>query len=130
MDPKYGGPMRGCTWQHYKLHKARVNSGTKKMLRVDELEQQYDHAWQIEEENKSERVAHEGEKKVLPGAGWDEEIDEVANGAGWSEDYGEAPSTFQFKLESALQYNFVDSTAFHRYTATRGSLGQYTGGIT
>jgi hypothetical protein len=42
--PKYGGPMRACTWQHYQLHQARMNSGSKKMLRVDVLEQQYDHA--------------------------------------------------------------------------------------
>jgi hypothetical protein len=33
-----------------------VNSGTKKMLRVDELEQQYDHAWQVEEEDHAWQV--------------------------------------------------------------------------
>jgi hypothetical protein len=98
--PKYGGPRRACTWQHYQLHKARVDSGAKKMMRVDELEQRYDHAWQVEEEDKSERIMHEGDEKILPGAGWDEAVNEVENGAGWSEVNEEGPSTFQFKLKT------------------------------
>jgi hypothetical protein len=98
--PKYGGPMRACTWQHHQLHKARINSGAKKMRKVEEIEQQYDQAWQFEEECKSERMMHEGDEKILPGAGWDEAVYEVENGAGWSEVNEEAPSKFQFKLES------------------------------
>jgi hypothetical protein len=66
--PKYGGPMRACTWQHYQLHKARINSGAKEMRKVGEIEQQYEQAWQFEEECKSERVVHGGDEKILPGA--------------------------------------------------------------
>jgi hypothetical protein len=98
--PKYGGPMRACTWQHYQLHKTRINSGAKEMRKVEEIEQQYEQAWQFEEEHKSERAMLEDDEKILPGAGWDEAVNEVENGAGWSEVQEEAPSVFQFKLKS------------------------------